>query len=117
MEMQIQLKNVLTQEDIDKVCSLSREIWIKHYSSIIGEEQVKYMLETYHSEQSIKKQIENGFKYYLIEHQTDIAGYLSIQYNSKMSVAILDKIYILKNIEKEGSLKALLISYKRLLKN
>ncbi len=63
-----------TENHMDIIESLAREIWTEHYIPIIGEQQVGYMLARYQSKQAVKEQIASGVLYFLIEegqHSSD----------------------------------------------
>ena len=50
---------VLTDEHIKATAGLAREIWMEHFTAIIGADQVSYMLENIQSENAIAEQIRN----------------------------------------------------------
>ena len=72
--------------------SLAQEIWNEHYIPIIGENQVKYMLENFQSREAVSLQIKEGFLYYLISHNDSYAGYFSVILRD--TDLFLSKIYI-----------------------
>ena len=93
----IEFKIVDNPEAISQVAKLAKEIWNQHYSPIIGNEQVSYMLDTIQSEDAIKQQINEGYKYYtiidnLIDNQVE-AGYFSVQ--DKAEKLFLSKLYVI----------------------
>lgn len=93
----IEFKIVDNPEAISQVAKLAKEIWNQHYSPIIGNEQVSYMLDTIQSEDAINQQINEGYKYYtiidnLIENQVE-AGYFSVQ--DKAEKLFLSKLYVI----------------------
>jgi|YelNatPaOPRAMG01_1025707.scaffolds.fasta_scaffold00028_11 RimJ/RimL family protein N-acetyltransferase len=68
---------VITEEQIEIVESLAKEIWSEHYTAIIGKHQVDYMLGKFQSKQAITEQISNGYSYFLIEDDKNYVGYLA----------------------------------------
>jgi diamine N-acetyltransferase len=70
----VNFKLVEDVKEIEKVASLAREIWTEHYTPIIGQEQVEYMLENFQSAGAIKEQIQTGVLYYLLSNLNRI-GY------------------------------------------
>jgi len=72
--------------------ALAREIWTKHYTSIIGCEQVEYMLNKFQSLQAIESQIDDGYEYFLIESEGSNIGYLSVR--QEKQALFLSKIYL-----------------------
>ena len=45
---------------------LVKEIWPETYLSIIGEDQVRYMLATFQSLKNIQEDIQNGDRYLIL---------------------------------------------------
>lgn len=91
------IKPVVTFEAIQTVAFLAHKIWNQHYVPIIGQQQVDYMLEKFQDEKAIKHQIENGYEYYIIEHQKNPCGYLSLVPNYDEKKMMISKIYIDSN--------------------
>ena len=96
-----QFNPVKDAEDIDIVVDIANAIWHQHYTPIIGQEQVLYMLEKFHSATAISEQIEEqNYQYYLIEHQGNNVGYLAIQ--KRKQELFLSKIYLLSSVRGKG---------------
>jgi ribosomal protein S18 acetylase RimI-like enzyme len=81
-----------TENHVDIIESLAREIWTEHYIPIIGEQQVGYMLARYQSKQAIKEQIASGVLYFLIEEAPSFIGYFAVQ--AREDELFLSKIYL-----------------------
>ncbi len=45
--------------------ALAKEIWTQHYLSIIGIDQIDYMLDKFQSELAISNDIECGYTYFI----------------------------------------------------
>jgi diamine N-acetyltransferase len=89
---------VKNQNQIETVELLAKEIWVEHYTPIIGEKQVDYMLDKFQSKEAIANQISReGFIYYLIQKNGQFIGYIGVQ--PKRKELFLSKIYI-KNLER-----------------
>lgn len=89
-----------TRTDFKVIAELADIIWTEHYTPIIGEAQVSYMLEKYQSATAIEEQVENGVLYYLILLKDEPAGYFSV---SKQGDSLfLSKLYVLKSARKNG---------------
>lgn len=71
---------------------LCREIWTEHYISIIGIEQINYMLKKFQSFTAIKEQIKNNYEYYFVKSGNDTKGYIGIQ--PQNDSLFLSKYYI-----------------------
>ena len=83
---------VSTDNQIEIVESLAKEIWTEHYIPIIGKEQVEYMLENFQSKRAISEQIGAGFLYFLMEEENQFIGYVAVL--PKGNELFLSKIYI-----------------------
>lgn len=86
-----------------RITALAKLIWTEHYTSIIGEQQVAYMLDKFQSLPAIEEQVNQGNSYYLILHQERDAGYFS--YNIKNGLLFLSKLYVLKEFRGKGLAK------------
>lgn len=96
--------HVCTDYEINKVAELASAIWNEHYPSIIGQDQVDYMVEKFQSVEAINQQIEEGYVYHLINYNDKSVGYLSIKKNN--DDLFLSKIYISKELRGKGIGKA-----------
>lgn len=83
---------VSTEDHIEIVESLAREIWSEYYVPIIGKDQVDYMLDKFQSRQAISVQIRTGFLYFLIKEDDQFIGYISVQ--PRGGDLFLSKIYV-----------------------
>ena len=71
---------------------LVKEIWPETYLSIIGEDQVRYMLATFQSLKNIQEDIQNGDRYFILyENQTPI-GYTA--YREEPKILCISKLYL-----------------------
>ncbi|MUP44685.1 GNAT family N-acetyltransferase [Gramella sp. BOM4] len=85
---------------IDTVARLAREIWIEHYTAIIGKDQVDYMLGKFQSVPAITEQVSQAVHYYLLKLDGEPVGYLS--YRIDDDHLFLSKIYVLKSQRGKG---------------
>ncbi|MFC4721812.1 GNAT family N-acetyltransferase [Geojedonia litorea] len=83
-----------TPEAFQQIAQMANIIWREHYTSIIGNAQVDYMLGKFQSVDAIAEQVESGYEYYTIDFNDEPVGYLSIKQDE--DVLFLSKIYILK---------------------
>lgn len=88
--------------DILIVEELAAKIWNSHYTPIIGQDQVNYMLEKFQSYDAIKSQIEKGADYYLISNGKNALGYLCLIPDTATNKLMISKIYIDKNESGNG---------------
>jgi len=104
----VEIETVSTDEDIECVAALAREIWTHHYVQIIGEEQVEYMLLNFQSSAAIKSQIADGAEYFLVKIENKPVGYLGLSADKNTDKMLLSKLY-LKNVTRGiGAGKAIL---------
>jgi O-acetyl-ADP-ribose deacetylase (regulator of RNase III)/ribosomal protein S18 acetylase RimI-like enzyme len=86
--------------EISTVADLAKEIWTEYYTPIIGESQVRYMIDKFQSAPAVIAQINNdNYEYYLIVQSLEPAGYIGIQ--QKAEELFLSKFYIQK--ERRGN--------------
>ncbi|VAW33964.1 Acetyltransferase, GNAT family [hydrothermal vent metagenome] len=94
------IKAASTEANYTTIATLATTIWQQHYTPIIGEAQVQYMLDKYQSVTAIKQQSANGVKYFIIIYQDMAVGYLA--YIKQNSSLFLSKLYILKPARNKG---------------
>jgi len=70
---------VSTDNHIEIVESLAREIWTEYYVPIIGSEQVHYMLDRFQSRRAISEQLTTGVLYFLMKEDNEFIGYIAVQ--------------------------------------
>ena len=91
-------------ESITKtIAALADEIWREHYTSIIGEAQVEYMLAKFQSAEQICEDIKhNGYIYFTAENinSGDMIGYCANQ--PKEDYLLLSKLYVRKDYRGKG---------------
>lgn len=91
------LHRVDSPNDIDSVVSLARDIWNEHFSPMIGQAQVDYMLDAFQSASAISEQMRGeGCEYYLVEEAGHNVGYLALVLDQDSCSMQLSKLYLLK---------------------
>jgi ribosomal protein S18 acetylase RimI-like enzyme len=89
-------------EDIKTIQALAHKIWTEHYTPIIGDVQVNYMLEKIYSEQALLKQINEGpQQFFLIQNGSEIQGYLSFETENE-NKGFINKFYLLSETRRSG---------------
>lgn len=91
---------ISTDNQIEIVEALAREIWTEHYIPIIGKEQVDYMLDRFQSKQAISDQIGAGVLYFLMKEYNEFIGYIAVQ--PKGVELFLSKIYVKSSRRAKG---------------
>jgi ribosomal protein S18 acetylase RimI-like enzyme len=90
--------------DISTISNLAEEIWRKHYPSIIGVQQVEYMLSTLYSGTLLDRQIREGTQQYFLLFQEGNAapvGFISVETRNDNS-GFIHKFYILQTFQRNG---------------
>lgn len=86
----------VTDAAIQEIAELAEIIWHQHFTQMIGEEQVNYMIDKFQSFPAIKAQIENtGYEYYQIHNEGVMCGYTGI--HEEEEELFLSKLYIHKD--------------------
>lgn len=91
---------VSTEDQIDIVESLAREIWNEYYIPLIGKKQVDYMLDKYQSKETMRVQIRAGVLYFLMKKEHETIGYIAV--HPRSDDLFLSKIYIQSNHRAKG---------------
>lgn len=90
------------EEDAAALAILGREIWEEHYTSILGPEQVAYMVREFQSEPAVLHQMrEEQYVYWFFTVDGARAGYLGVQPKENGSL-YLSKLYIAKRFRGLG---------------
>ena len=102
------LVEVYTDEQIEQVTELARRIWNQHYPMIIGQSQVDYMVERFQSSEAIRKQIKDGYQYFLIQSGTSNAGYAAVVPQLERQCLQISKLYLLRAWRGKGLARSVL---------
>ena len=92
--------------DIETIRELTFKIWPSTYTSIVGKEQVDYMLNLIYSPASLQNQIENLLHQFIIVYDDEKpVGFASYSPKSSHQPAIyrLHKIYVLPSQQRKGT--------------
>jgi diamine N-acetyltransferase len=83
-------------ESIPIIQDLAERTWKVAYASIISAEQMKYMLDLFYSEASLKKQMEDGHHFIIAKEKNKAIGFASYSIKSanEPDTYRLHKIYI-----------------------
>jgi ribosomal protein S18 acetylase RimI-like enzyme len=97
-----EFRRVKSKKDVAETARLAHEIWNEHYTKIIGQAQVDYMVKNFQSAQAIAAQIAIKYDYYLILHDNEPVGYLAVVPDTAKSSLQLSKLYIRKSLRGFG---------------
>ena len=92
---------VKNEQEINDLAALAREIWEEHFTPIIGEHQVSYMLEHFQSLPALTQAIyEDGYHYWFLCSNNEIVGYTGVHPDGKS--LFLSKLYLKKEARGQG---------------
>ncbi|WP_345975818.1 GNAT family N-acetyltransferase [Sulfurimonas sp. HSL3-7] len=86
------IEKIDTPQQMQRVEALAREIWQEHYTPIIGQAQVEYMLETFQTAAAMLRQLGEGYRYYLLKDDGEAVGYMAVRPESGQ--LFLSKFYV-----------------------
>ncbi len=96
---------------VKPIVQLAKQIWHEHYDSIIGIQQVDYMLNKFQSEKAITQQQLDGYQYFLVFENSllnssngqnnQLIGYFSVKEKDNNSLFI-SKFYLSNNARGKG---------------
>ncbi|MFN7015154.1 MAG: GNAT family N-acetyltransferase, partial [Bacteroidia bacterium] len=104
--MQIKFKKC-SFDEIPLVSDLASEIWNEYYPSIIGQQQVNYMLDKMYNAAAMKDQIHSGQVFFLVFVNAQAIGFFSYSIKEDNS-GFLHKFYILKDYRGKGVAREIL---------
>lgn len=95
-------EKVQTSADITECAALAAEIWNQHFSAILSQEQIDYMVSKFQSERALRQQIDmKGYSYYFFTVDGCRVGYFGIC-PQKDKTMFLSKIYMKKAYRGNG---------------
>ena len=83
-----------TDSAVGEIASLAEVIWHEHFTPIIGEAQVRYMVDKFQSFPALKEQIAGGYEYFQIFNNDIFSGYIGI--HEENNELFLSKLYLAK---------------------
>lgn len=93
----IRLDKVATEDSLAHLAALAESIWHECFPGIISEGQINYMVEKFQSLPAMKRQMsEDGYEYYFIMHDGEVAGYTGISAALDERALFLSKLYLKK---------------------
>lgn len=93
-------KPVQSDDEVEIVAQLAREIWTEYFTPMIGAGQVNYMLANMQSFGPMKKQLAEGYEYYQILNDATPVGYICIK--PEEDGLFLSKLYLHKSARGSG---------------
>lgn len=84
----------LTDGQLQEIADLAEIIWHEHFTPIIGEDQVNYMVDKFQSYHALKEQIASGYEYFQLRSGDELMGYTGI--HEEDGKLFLSKLYLKK---------------------
>jgi ribosomal protein S18 acetylase RimI-like enzyme len=91
---------VANEELVLSLYAVADDIWRQHYTPIIGEAQVDYMLEKFLSPEALVEQINAGYEYFLFSYDYTFAGFAGI--HEEDNKLFLSKLYVHEDFRGKG---------------
>lgn len=85
---------IAEEKDLTTISKLAKIIWNDHYVSIIGQQQVDYMLDKMYNHESLVEQLNvKKHLFYLIKNNDEAIGFISVSSENTINY-FLHKFYI-----------------------
>lgn len=94
------IDDIVSDSTAQRVGDLAKVIWNEWYNGIISQEQIDYMLMTYHSPEAIKQEMDDGYEFTVLKEGGKDIGYLS--YLDEGDRIYISKVYLLKEERGKG---------------
>lgn len=96
----------LSSSDREKAAELEKlaeVIWMEHYTSIIGADQVEYMLSKFQNADSILRDIvSHSYRYFMVYEGLKPVGYFAVKPETDKKALLLSKLYLHKDCRGRG---------------
>lgn len=103
--MDVRLERVESQEQIDSLCRIARQVWHETYDDLVPAGQVEYMLDKFQSDHAVKDQMKNlNYRYDMIVIGGEPVGFVgfSPRYEGREEM-FLSKVYLLSDYRGNGA--------------
>ena len=93
----------LKQENISAITTMSEmatTIVREHFDPLIGKEQNDYMISLFQTEEAIKEQLKEGYRYFFVQESDKNIGFFA--FYPKQSAMYLSKFYLYKEERGKG---------------
>jgi len=90
-------------EDAERIAALAREIWLAHYTDIIGIEQIEYMLRQRYEPALIRAELKcDDLWWDELRLGDEIVGFSSYFLTGEPGEMKLDKLYVRQDCQRRG---------------
>ncbi|MBE5958254.1 MAG: GNAT family N-acetyltransferase [Lachnospiraceae bacterium] len=85
---------------ISEMSVMATSIVREHFDPLIGKTQNDYMLQMFQTEDAIREQLENGYRYYFVKADDKVVGFTA--FYPREGAMYLSKFYLYKTERKKG---------------
>jgi len=89
----IEVRKVISQEDMQRIESLAREIFHDFYYPQMPKAHIDFFIDQYQTKASVHSQIASNFEYFIYSVNNKDIGYLGIEFEP--TKVLLSKLYVL----------------------
>lgn len=79
--------------DVELISQLGNEIFREHYTGILSDSQIEYMLKMMYSAESLRTQMQNNNTFFIVYDNGVACGYIAVEQMSQSSFH-LQKLYL-----------------------
>lgn len=101
--MRFDVMPVATEKQILQIEEAAGHVWHNYYKDIMSPEQIEYMLKKFQSKEAVKKQMSEGYIYYMLLADNHLAGYLCVLLQNDS--LLIDKLFIKAEYRRQGLAK------------
>ncbi len=87
--------------DIELIRDIALVSFVETYREFISQEQIDYMLDWMYSKESLQRQMEDGYRYYILYHECSAVGYIALRPKPN-NVIYLERLYLLAAMHGQG---------------
>ena len=101
--MRFDVMPVATEKQILEVEQAANLVWHNYYKDIFSPDQITYMFKKFQSAEAVKKQMSEGYIYYMLLVDNNLAGYMCLLTQS--DYVYLARLYIKAEYRRQGLAK------------
>lgn len=101
--MKFDVMPVATEKQIIEIEEAANHVWHNYYRDIFSPQQIDYMLKKYQSKDALKRQMSDGYIYFMLISDGHFAGYMCYKLNSDH--IFISRLYIKAEYRRQGLAK------------
>ncbi|MDY6866242.1 MAG: GNAT family N-acetyltransferase, partial [Halobacteriota archaeon] len=95
-------RRVESDDDIDVLVSMARDIWSDCFKDMFDSKTLKKLIESAQSKRAILAHIRDGYQYFIIDRDDERIGYFAYKIDRFRNELFLSKIYIYSDQRGKG---------------